>query len=168
MRATALQPGGTRPLTAVLPPEPRPGKSSPAFRRLFGPTATWVSIGILVVAAIHPPHGAGIPICGWRAITGLPCPGCGLTRSVSCTVRGELAAAWAYHPFGPVLLALAAGSAVAGLQPRRVRQRLAGWCDRHGRALTISYAMLISAFLLFGVLRGIGVFWAGLGQGGAP
>lgn len=50
--------------------------------------------------------GIELPIlCTVRAISGLPCPGCGLTRSVVAALHGELARAVAAHPIGPLVLA---------------------------------------------------------------
>lgn len=34
-------------------------------------------------------NGTGIP-CIWKAITGYPCPGCGLTRGFAAVARGDL------------------------------------------------------------------------------
>ena len=36
--------------------------------------------------------------CTLRSITGLPCPGCGLTRALIAALRGDLAAALQLHP----------------------------------------------------------------------
>ena len=47
--------------------------------------------------------GAGIP-CVFHLITGLDCPGCGVTRMLRALAAGDLAAAWRFNPF--VLLAL--------------------------------------------------------------
>ena len=40
--------------------------------------------------------------CAFRAATGLPCPTCGLTRSVVMSLHGEFARAWNMAPAGPV------------------------------------------------------------------
>jgi hypothetical protein len=40
--------------------------------------------------------------CGFRAATGLPCPTCGLTRSVAMSLHGEWVRAWKLAPAGPV------------------------------------------------------------------
>ena len=51
-------------------------------------------------------HIAGVPsLCLFQQMTGLPCPGCGLTRSVVCMAHGHLADALAFHPLGPLMLA---------------------------------------------------------------
>jgi hypothetical protein len=50
-------------------------------------------------------------VCALRARYGLPCPTCGLTRSVVMSLHGEIGRAWRMAPAGPVavlgLIALA-------------------------------------------------------------
>jgi hypothetical protein len=43
--------------------------------------------------------------CGMKTLFGIPCPGCGMTRSVVMTLHGHLASALAVNPVGPVFLA---------------------------------------------------------------
>src|ERR1700722_11091428 len=43
-------------------------------------------------------------LCAFRARFGLPCPSCGLTRSVVMSLHGEFAAAWRMAPAGPVVV----------------------------------------------------------------
>jgi hypothetical protein len=52
--------------------------------------------------------GASLPItCPFRLLTGLRCPGCGLTRAIVHLGRGEFAASWRSHWLGiPMGLAL--------------------------------------------------------------
>lgn len=48
--------------------------------------------------------------CVVRFVTGVPCPGCGMTRAWLALLRGDLAAALAYHPMFwsfPLAVALA-------------------------------------------------------------
>ena len=40
------------------------------------------------------------PTCSFLDLTGLPCPGCGLTRSVVASVHGDLAGSWGFHRLG--------------------------------------------------------------------
>lgn len=37
-------------------------------------------------------------ICPVALLTGIPCPGCGMTRALNALVRGDWAEAWLYHP----------------------------------------------------------------------
>jgi hypothetical protein len=46
-------------------------------------------------------------LCPLRAVTGIPCPSCGLTRALAHLERGHLAAALKFHPFSPLILLLA-------------------------------------------------------------
>jgi hypothetical protein len=46
---------------------------------------------------------AGVP-CPLRTVTGIPCPLCGMTTSVTAAVHGDLGAAIAANPAGPLLV----------------------------------------------------------------
>lgn len=46
--------------------------------------------------------------CTFRRLTGVPCPGCGLTRSFISLGHGQLLAAWRYNPAGFVFFTLVA------------------------------------------------------------
>jgi hypothetical protein len=73
---------------------------------------------VLVTAALLSPspagHGThtqlGLPPCGFLLVTGVPCPGCGLTTSFSHMIRLQLAGAAAANPFGIALFMLTAGA----------------------------------------------------------
>lgn len=137
----------------------RSGSGRTPYGRLFGRQHVWLAWAILLIAIIHPAHGLGTRVCLFQASTGLSCPGCGLIRSVSCTVRGDLAAAWDYHPFGPILVGLCALIGVVGILPRRVRKRLATFMSHHARGFNLGCAALVVAFLGYGVARAL---WQGL------
>lgn len=51
-------------------------------------------------------------VCPFRATTGVPCPGCGLTRSFMAIARGHFEEALRMHLFGPVLFLGFTGAAV--------------------------------------------------------
>ena len=36
--------------------------------------------------------------CLWRAMTGLPCPGCGMIHALLALAHGNLRAAWRFNP----------------------------------------------------------------------
>lgn len=53
-------------------------------------------------------HIGSIPIpdtCSFKNLTGLPCPGCGLTRSIVAGMHGEFKASLIYHRLGLLTLA---------------------------------------------------------------
>jgi hypothetical protein len=46
--------------------------------------------------------GVEVPIlCSWRQLTGIPCPGCGLTRSFTFMAHGRFAEAFQLNMLGP-------------------------------------------------------------------
>jgi hypothetical protein len=48
----------------------------------------------------------GLPsLCPFHNWTGIPCPGCGMTRSFVSLAHGQIGAAFEYHPLGPLLFA---------------------------------------------------------------
>ena len=55
--------------------------------------------------------------CALKTRTGLPCPTCGMTRSLVLSLHGEWARAWRLMPAGPVALAglLSLGAALLAL-----------------------------------------------------
>jgi Protein of unknown function (DUF2752) len=65
----------------------------------------------------------GPVVCPFRLATGLPCPGCGLARSWTALAQGDPGEAFARHPFGPLLFALAVGALVAVARSVRRRAR---------------------------------------------
>ena len=45
-------------------------------------------------------------LCPLRAVTGVPCPSCGLTRALAHLERGHWAEAVRFHPFAPLVFLL--------------------------------------------------------------
>lgn len=124
---------------------------------LFGPWS--VGVGLAVVAGAAggalwlDPAAVGVDLCWFRRLSGLPCPGCGLTRSVVALAQGELRASLAFHPFGPLVLAWAAAATCSILVRGAPRRRLIAELERAGRGFDRGYRALIAAFVGFGILR---------------
>jgi hypothetical protein len=58
----------------------------------------------------------GLPPCGFLVVTGVPCPGCGLTTSFAHMIRFQIAGAFAANPFGVLLFcATVVGVVVSGV-----------------------------------------------------
>ena len=87
-----------------------PENGSARLRPVRGSGWAWIPpvlvAGVLAVALLsEAPARLPFTVCIFRNATGLPCPGCGLTRSLTAAAHGRWAEAWRLHPFGPVLLA---------------------------------------------------------------
>lgn len=74
----------------------------------------WVALGILMLACVawllrqSGPNGlAWFPGCTFHQLTGLNCPGCGMTRAAHATLHGRIDEAFRFNPLGMVLLPLA-------------------------------------------------------------
>lgn len=66
-------------------------------------TGLLVAAGVVAVVSL-----LGHGLCPSRELLGLPCPGCGLTRSILLILQGRFAESWHLQPFGYAWLALAA------------------------------------------------------------
>jgi Protein of unknown function (DUF2752) len=78
--------------------------------------------GMLAIAAawpllpLHPPVA-----CPLRALTGVPCPLCGMTRAVVAAAHGHLATSLAFNPGGIFVLLLAIAAVVRPAWLTRLR-----------------------------------------------
>ena len=122
-----------------------------------------MGVAVLVVllaaaGALHfEPQRIGVEVCWLRALSGLPCPGCGLTRSVCHLARGELAQALGLHPFGPPVLAFSLFAASSLLWPAAFGARVRRVIDRQRAGIELAYGAAVISFLAYGFLRAIAV-----------
>jgi hypothetical protein len=76
--------------------------------------ATVVTLGLVVLALLPVSVvTSGPSFCPFKMMTGLPCPGCGMTRSVVTLLHGDIGASLYYHPLGIAIVALGVALAVA-------------------------------------------------------
>jgi hypothetical protein len=85
------------------------------------------------------------PLCPFRFLTGIPCPGCGMTGAIFAIIRGDIRAAATYNPFAALLLVLL----VLSLAPDNTLRRLP-------RQVTDAVPYALGVSLLF-----IGLYWFG-------
>lgn len=63
-------------------------------------------IFIAVIAVLAALMLLDIYRCPFKAVTGIPCPGCGMTRAVMSALRGDFREAFRYHPLWIVAVPL--------------------------------------------------------------
>jgi len=104
---------------------PAPPGAAPGYRRAIGGLS--LSLFLLLFVYFYQPYalnsaaGTTITVCPFRNLTGLPCPGCGLTRSVFHVAHGDYARGLALYPFAPVffiVVFLELANAAAGIARR--------------------------------------------------
>ncbi len=93
--------------------------------------------------------GQGLP-CVFHTVTGLECPGCGVSRMCLALLRLDFAAAWSYNPAVMALLPLF-GAVAADMSVRYV---LTGKF-REDRFCSIALVFSAVVLTVFGVLRNI-------------
>ncbi len=82
-----------------------------------------VPTAILLAAALIPAGWESpIPLCLVKGLTGLDCPGCGMTRAFLLIGHGRLGDAVSMHPASIPAFLIVAGMAVTGVV-RSVRNR---------------------------------------------
>lgn len=90
------------------------------------PELIWGSVLLVGALALFAwmRFGLPTPLCPLHALTGIPCPTCGLTRGLGCLLHGNLMEAFLFNPLLMVLLLCAgfyllyAGVVVIGRLPR--------------------------------------------------
>lgn len=96
---------------------------TPDHRRVLWALLALSSVALLVLASMIEPDARGfgshtqlgLPPCGFLTITGLPCPGCGLTTAFAHGVRGQWWLAASANPLGLALFFAACVSIPVGL-----------------------------------------------------
>lgn len=117
-----------------------------------GNRALVVALGILAISAaafalyLSGPSAAWLPGCLFHRMTGMNCPGCGMTRAAYAVLHGHFAEAFRLNPVGMVLLP----AALPGLG-----LELAGWV--RGKPLPIRFR--VGGRWAWGVLGIVLVFW---------
>lgn len=109
------------------------------------------AVALAGATVMSPEQAANGPVvCPFRLLTGLPCPGCGLTRAWVFALHGDLGAAMSANPFvlvtlpAAVVLVIAAGAAFVRRRPLPDARPLLGW---------VAVRALFAVWLAFAVVR---------------
>jgi len=127
-------------------------ETRPIYRKLLSPWSTGLASVILVASFLLPEQGMGIPLCWMKALWGVPCPGCGLTRSITHISHLHFMDAAVMHPFGfPIYLLVV--TLVTCLVWPRARRGLVRLLTRRNLFARRLYWGFVASFIVFGVGR---------------
>lgn len=97
---------------------------------------------------------AGVPIwgCPFNMLTGLPCPGCGMTRAVNALLHGNWSQAITYHPLSPAYLIIGVLLTIAATSTGAWRCRLVDGVKKLEQVTALP-SMIVLFTVIFGLLR---------------
>ena len=140
--------------------ENKAGKEGPSqngrqgvYDIVFSPQVACLAAVALTLSFILPTDGLGLSLCWFKSCFELPCPGCGLTRSVTCISQLQFAKAWDYHPFGTLIYALIIANVVLLIVPKAKRGALRSKISRIDRWLQPIWMAIVVSFVIFGWSR---------------
>lgn len=97
--------------------------------------------GLLTMAS---PSDDGPTICPVALLTGVACPGCGMSRAIAWMFRGDFERSVSYHPLAPLLVLISVVAVVWA-----VGRRFRGW--RTPRTAVLNGGLMVLAALLMAV-----------------
>lgn len=110
-----------------------------------------LGVGILVASWVLPPEGLGLSLCWFNSVLALPCPGCGMTRSIILIGHGAWRLAWSHHPFGYLVYALAVLSVLSALLPEHLRASTWTTAIQNNRLRMVTWCLQL--LMVFGLVR---------------
>jgi len=88
--------------------------------RRFGLVLTGALSLHIFLASLHLPLWE----CPFLRVTGLPCPGCGLTRACMLLLQGDVHASVRFHAFAPIFIVLISAMMIATFLPKTFTEPL--------------------------------------------
>jgi len=86
-------------------------------------------------------------VCPFFRVTGIPCPGCGLTRAVILLLKGDLQASLRFHAFAPIVLLTAVALVLVLLLPRSITQPAISKVERLEQQTGFTVIILVGLIL---------------------
>jgi hypothetical protein len=104
-----------------------------------------------------------LTLCPLRAVTGIPCPSCGLTRALAHLERGHWAEAVRFHPFAPLVFLLVLALVLMLLFELASGREIIGNPLKSRRDVYLVFAGLVvfqvARTVIFFLDGGWGIFW---------
>jgi len=134
----------------MKPSNSKPIKSSIGKRILAGAGIATVGAGAFLVGYFNPTTAGFFPLCPLYSLTGIHCPGCGLTRGFHALFHGDFLTALHYNALLPIFVFLF-GFLFVSMLLIAVRGRGLSWRFFSPASL---YGLLVLAAMFF-VLRNL-------------
>ncbi len=127
--------------------------TAPWFARLLRDVALTrgIMVGTVVLGVARVMRVTLMP-CPFMALTGLPCPGCGMTRATEALLRGDWSRAMTFHPYAPFFLVLGLVMAASLIVPASGRETMAKGIEAFERSTPL-LAIIMLTFAIYGLLR---------------
>jgi len=130
---------------------------SPAFSQLLEHRlegTILVGVGALQVGL----HLLGLPgwACPFKAVFGIPCPGCGLTAAIEELLHGHVLASLRTHAFAPIFLVALFIILISIILPEKQRQIMITTIA-HFESRTGLTAWVLTGLMLYWVIRLFGL-----------
>lgn len=109
------------------------------------------------MAALWLRWGLPTPLCPLHALTGIPCPTCGMTRAVAALLHGKIRLAFLLNPLTTSLLfavAFYVGYAAVVVIGRLPRLRWQPLCRTESLSIRIAAILLIAANWIYLLVAG--------------
>ncbi len=114
---------------------------------------TIISLLVIIISFILPPDGLGRSTCGLYILTKLPCPACGLTRSVTSISHMEFVKAFYYHPFGFIFYIIFLFLAIYNFMPEKIKNIIKVFFAKNEDIIKYILLFLIASFIIYGIAR---------------
>jgi hypothetical protein len=126
----------------------------------FSPIATLLRdrrFGLLLTGALSLNAAAfALHLPGWECaffrVTGIPCPGCGLTRACMLLLEGKVQASIKFHAFAPIFIVLIGMLIICTLLPRTVTESFINKAETLERQTGITI-IILGGLILYWLAR---------------
>ncbi len=90
--------------------------------------------------------------CPFFQLTGIPCPGCGLSRATVLLLKGDLAGSFRFHAFAPLFLIAIVALILSVLLPKSIIQPAIARAELTERKTGLT-ALILAGLILYWLAR---------------
>jgi len=120
---------------------------------IFNKYISLFSIGIIIFSFIMPSEGFNNEVCIFKIITGAPCGGCGITRSIASISHLDFFKSLNYHPFGFLFYIFLLTSVFYYLFPYKLKLIIKEYGKKHKNIINKIVQYIFYSFITYGLIR---------------